>query len=73
MVKAHGGISFIIVKFCTNNSCYLLEIDKIIDFIQKQEKKSIPIEYFENSGHKIRESYLPRLDYLKVLDKLYFK
>ena len=71
-VKEHGGISFIIVRFYINNSSYLLEIDKIIEFIQKQEKKSIPIEYFENNGYKIKESYLPRLDYLKILDKLYF-
>ena len=34
--------------------------------------KSIPIEYFEKYGHKVKESYSPRIDYLKVINELYF-
>lgn len=70
-IKEHGGIAFLIVKFYTNNTTYLLEIDKINDFINNEKRKSIPISYFDKYGYIIKESYLPRLDYLKVIDELY--
>jgi len=71
-IRLHGGISFLIVRFYVNNTTYLLEIDKIIDYIEKEKRKSIPIDYFEENGYKIKESYCPRIDYLSVIDKLYF-
>ncbi len=71
-VKYHGGIAFIIVRFYFNNTTYFLEIDKLIEFIENETRKSIPIDYFEKNGYKIRESYNPRVDYLKVIDDIYF-
>lgn len=71
-VYEHGGISFIIVRFYVNNTTYLLETSKLIEFIKNIKKSSIPIEFFEENGHKIKESYIPRIDYLKVIDDLYF-
>ena len=71
-IKNHGGISFIIVKFYFNNTTYLLETEKLLNFIENEERKSIPIEYFEKYGHKVKESYNPRIDYLKVINELYF-
>lgn len=71
-IKEHGGISFLIVKFYVNNTIYLLETKDILSFIENESRKSIPIEYFEKYGFKIKESYIPRIDYLKIIDKLYF-
>jgi len=71
-VYEHGGISFLIVKFYINNTSYLLETKNILNFIENENRKSIPIEYFEKYGYKIKESYIPRIDYIKVIDKLYF-
>lgn len=71
-IYEHGGISFIIVRFCINNTSYLLETKDLINFIENEDRKSIPIEYFEMRGNKIKESYIPRIDYIKVIDKLYF-
>ena len=71
-IYQHGGISFILVRFDINNTCYLLETKKIIEFMENENRKSIPIEYFENNGYKIKNSYIPRLDYIKIIDKLYF-
>jgi len=71
-IYEHGGISFIIVKFYINNTSYLLETKELLKFIQNKDRKSIPIDYFEIYGHKIKESYIPRIDYIKVIDKLYF-
>ena len=71
-VYEHGGISFIIVRFYINNVTYLLETKELIQFIENEKRSSIPIEYFESNGHRIQESYIPRVDYLKVIDCLYF-
>lgn len=72
-IENHGGISFIIVRFTTFNQTYLLLTPKLIDFISSSNRKSIPIEYFKKEGYLIEEKYTPRLDYLKIIDEIYFK
>ena len=71
-VKEHGGISFLIVRFYKNNITYLIEIDEIIDYINSENRKSIPIDYFESKAHRIPDAYIPRVNYIKVIDNLYF-
>lgn len=70
-IYEHGGISFLIIKFYFNNTCFLLETKDILNFIKENDRKSIPYEYFLEHGYKIKESYMPRIDYLKIIDKLY--
>ncbi len=72
-VREHGGISFLIVRFYKNNITYLIEIDEIIDYINSENRKSIPIDYFESKAHRIPDAYIPRVNYIKVIDNLYFK
>ena len=72
-IKEHGGIAFLIVRFYLDNITFLIEIDEIINFINIYDRKSIPIDYFKEKAHVIKEGYLPRIDYLKVIDCLYFK
>lgn len=68
-----NGIGFIIVYFNKVNEVYLLEINEFNDFIKSNTRKSIPLEYFKKNGYKIEYKYSPRLDYLKIIDKIYFK
>lgn len=70
-VSRHGGISFIIVRFCNKNKTFLLETKEIINFINNEKRKSITIEYFIEHAHLIKEAYIPRLDYISIIDKLY--
>ena len=72
-VREHGGISFLIVRFYKNNITYLIEIDEIIDYINSENRKSIPIDYFESKAHRIPDAHIPRVNYIKVIDNLYFK
>ena len=67
----HGGISFLIIKI--NNLYYLLDGSKILDFIDNNDRKSIPYEYIKEKGYIIKEGIRPALDYIKVIDKYYFK
>ncbi len=69
----HGGISFLIVRFRHLNKAFLLNGEQLITFIKENKRKSIPLEYFEKFGYQIKESFRPRLDYLNIIDKLYFK
>ncbi|MBQ3020885.1 MAG: Holliday junction resolvase RecU [Bacilli bacterium] len=70
-VIKHGGISFLIIKM--NSLYYLLDGKLIIDFIENNDRKSIPYEYIENNGIVIKENIRPALDYIKVIDSYYFK
>ncbi|MDD2377875.1 MAG: Holliday junction resolvase RecU [Bacilli bacterium] len=67
------GIGFIIVSFTKLNKVYLLEAYKLIDFINNEKRKSIPLSYFEQEGYVVKVNYHPRLDYLKIIDDIYFK
>lgn len=64
------GICFLIVSFTSLNETYLILGKDIIDFINNNERKSIPLDYFKEKGHLIPIKYSPRLDYLKVIDSL---
>ncbi len=69
----HGGIGFIIVRFTSKNETFYLDGKDFMEFIEKDERKSIPYSYFEDKGYKLEIKYNPRLDYLKIIDKIYFK
>jgi len=69
-IKRHAGISFIIVRFTTLNETFLLTTEKFIEYIDNNNKKSIPIDYFREEGYLLKDGYRPRIDYLKVIDIL---
>jgi len=69
-VTRHKGISFIIVRFRDLDETYLLMESDLTNYIKNNTKKSIPLSYFKTYGHIIDTKYIPRLDYLKVLEKL---
>ena len=67
-IKKCGGIGFIIVRFILDKETYLLEIDKLENFLDNNKRKSIPKEYFIQNGYLIKQGYKPYLDYLKIID-----
>ncbi len=66
----HDGFAFIITRFSTLNQTYLLKGNDLINFIENNERKSIPLEYFKEKGFLIETKYAPRLDYIKIVDKI---
>lgn len=66
----HGGIAFLIVRFSTINKNFLLPGELLLDFINSNERKSIPLEYFEKFTHELKLKYTPRLDYIKIIDEI---
>ena len=72
-VLQHGGIAFLIVRFTTLDETYFLKADDLLSFIETTERKSIPITFFKQHAIPIPNKIHPRVDYLKVIDELYFK
>ncbi|WP_249030238.1 Holliday junction resolvase RecU [Tannockella kyphosi] len=70
-IVKHGGIAFVIIAFTTLNEVYLVDASFIIDAYFK-EQKHITYQTVQSCGHLISQGYNPRLDYLKVVDNIYF-
>ena len=64
----HGGIAFLIIMI--NSECYLLSGEKLLDFIENANRKSIPYEYIQTNGYKLEYNYLKGIDYITAVDKL---
>lgn len=64
------GIAFLIVRFTTLNETYLLPAKELLDFLNNTSRKSIPISFFKSNAYIIKDGYRPRIDYLKIIDKL---
>ena len=69
-VLHHGGIVFLIVRFTSLSKDYVLKGEHLMKFIKENDRKSIPLSYFEENCYKIDIKYVPRLDYIKIIDNL---
>lgn len=69
----HGGIAFLIIRFSKINKTFLLMAHDLVKYINEYRKSTIPFEYINKVGYLITEKFNPRLDYLKIIDKIYFK
>ena len=69
----HGGIAFVIIAFTSLNEVYLIDAIFRIDDYYHSNRKSITYEKISSLGHLIPQGYYPRLDYLNVIDEVYFK
>ncbi len=72
-VLDHGGIAFLIIRFTKLNETYFIEAGKFIQFVDNGKRQSVPIDYIKENGYLLHEKYNPRLDYLKIIDNIYFK
>lgn len=71
----HGGICFVIIRFLVHEETYFIPSDKIISYWDKMlngGKKSITYDTIQQDGHKIPFTYQARVDYLAIIEKLYF-
>ena len=69
-IVKENGICFLIVRFSKLNKTYLLMANDFLFFVDNNKKTIIPIDFFEENGHIIKEKYMPRVDYLEVLNEL---
>jgi len=66
----HQGIAFLIIEI--RGEIYLLKGEDLIEFISSNTRKSIPYEYIKDKGFSINYGYNPVIDFIKVIDNVYF-
>lgn len=64
----HGGISFLIIRFTCLDKTFLIFAKDFIDYINNNDRKSIPLAYIEEKGYLIKDGYNPIIDYIKVIN-----
>ena len=72
----HGGIGFLIVLWSEYNEYYLLPFEIAYEYWMNAKdgnRKSIPYQVFKEKAFLIKEGYIPRLNYLKTVDEVFFK
>lgn len=71
----HGGICFFVIRFTILDETYFIAAEKILRYWLEKAKtnsKSIPYDVIKQEGFLLPFKYQARVDYLKVIDKLYF-
>ncbi|WLD91786.1 Holliday junction resolvase RecU [Alkalihalobacillus sp. AL-G] len=74
-VTKQDGICFILARFKTTQEDFLLKASDLFQFWEQQQqggRKSIPKAFFEEKAPSIQLGYNPRIDYLEIIDKLFF-
>ncbi len=72
-VCRHGAIAFLIVRFTKQGETYLADAEESIQYIHTCGRRSIPYKWFREHAYRIPYNYVRPVDYLTVVDELYFK
>lgn len=75
-VTEQNGIAFLFLYFSSYNESYIIFFSDFLPFWErylKQIKKSITYQECQKIGHLVKNGYAPRLDYLTIIDDIYFK
>lgn len=67
-IIANGGICFLIVRFVDINKNFVLFGQDLLNFIENEKRKSIPLSYFIDNCKILELKYKPRLDYIKIIN-----
>ncbi|NEU31198.1 Holliday junction resolvase RecU [bacterium LRH843] len=69
------GIAFVILRFATLDEVYLIDAKDLLHYYDQQEQssKSIRKAIIEKIGFSIKIGFHPRIDYLNIVDKVYFQ
>lgn len=72
-VIRHGGIAFVIVRFVQRGETFFVPAKRMTNFYRTANRSSIPYDWFRLNGTLIPSSYTKPVDYLQIVDRLYFK
>ena len=72
-VLRHGAIAFVVVRFTNLGKTFFVPAEVMIPYIRTLKRRSIPYAWFEEQGISIAYNYVKPVDYLKIIDTLYFK
>ena len=76
LIEKHGGISFLIIKFNDFEEVYIVPTNVLYEKYQASfngGRKSLSYEFVKENAYLVPIGYAPMVDYLKVVDEIYFK
>lgn len=71
----HGGICFAIIRFTVHDETFYLQAENLLSHwydMKNGGKKSISYKQIQTEGYMIPLKYQARVDYLSIIDQLYF-
>ncbi len=71
-VIRHDGIAFFLIELILFSEVYLLPAEYVCAFYREKPRKSIPFDEIKKHGYQVKEGFNPRIDYLPVVDKVFF-
>ena len=71
-VLKQGCLAFVLIKFTAYEQTFLIKAEDIIRF-SKGSKRSISYKWFTDNAYLIPFNLTPPIDYLCIIDTLYFK
>jgi recombination protein U len=74
-VIKQNGICFVILRFTSSEQIFFLEAADLLFFWNRMDsggRKSITKAEIEQKAHYITLGFQPRIDYIKIIDKLYY-
>lgn len=72
-VTRHGAIAFVIVRFVQFDETWLVNAADMSSYIRTCGRSSIPYQWFCSSGFRVPRRFVAPVDYLAVVDQVYFK
>ncbi|WP_078596875.1 Holliday junction resolvase RecU [Evansella clarkii] len=71
-VTEQGGLAFALLRFTVTDEVYFIQAEALFAFLEDNadKRKSIPKKDIEEQGILIPLGFHPRIDYLKILDKI---
>ncbi len=71
-VIIQDGIAFVLIRFIAFNETYYVCAKKLIPLYYKT-RRSLPYKWFKENAQLIPFSLTPPVDYIKIIDQLYFE
>ncbi|MCZ0701890.1 recombination protein U [Natronobacillus azotifigens] len=74
-IVAHSGIAFILIRFHCYDQTFFFPATKLFPYWESQSnggRKSIPYQVIQEQGLEIPIQYPVKIDYLSIIDQLYF-
>ncbi|HET7628139.1 MAG TPA: Holliday junction resolvase RecU [Bacillales bacterium] len=71
----HGGHCFVLLRFAASGEVYFLDASRLLQFWHEQKeggRKSVKKSEIAASGELVPCGFRPRIDYLSIVDKMYF-
>ncbi len=66
-IEKEKGICFLIIRFTKLEETYLLFAKDFLEFIDNNDRKSIPIDYIKDKGYLIKQKIMPSVDYINII------